>query len=208
VRRWATSAVIGLIGAVLAFPSPSFALPVDVSGGFGGFRASAQWVFPPENPRSAQTFAFAEVYQPVTNTNGGVAVVGVGVCVFVHEQDTTRECRGSGFAHDLVPGELELSPTLNTARLDYFERGYGYHVTWDAKDPVPTVTPDWGLSASAVAAGGRISRAAVAEGTVIGLDLNQASAQAATLGRGGSFGAALHPDGDRITFDRIIASGT
>jgi len=199
VRRTAAGAAVALLGVVLAPAVPAGAAPVDVSGMFGGFRASALWTFAPDNPRSAQTFAFAEVYQPVTTLNGsGIAVVGVGACVFVHDDDRQRQCTGSGFTHEIVAGELELSPTLATAKLDYFERGNGYHVTWMATDVVPDVSPSYGTSEHAVAAGGKISRNAVAVGTVIGLDLNQATDQMASLSRGGSFGATFQPVDGRV----------
>lgn len=199
MRRSATGAIAVLLGALLALPAEATAAPVDVSGGFGGFRASAQWLFPPESPRSGQTFAFAEVYQSATSTDGGgIAVVGIGVCVFVRDTDTTRECRGSGFTHELVAGELELSPTLGSARVDYFEGGNGYHLAWEATDQVPTVAPAYGTSESAVVAGGKIVRNAVADGTVIGLALDQAIDRAANLSRGGSFGATLQPVDGRV----------
>jgi hypothetical protein len=199
VRRAAAGAAVALAGAGLALGVPASAAPVDVSGMFGGFRASAVWTFPPDTPRSAQTFAFAEVYQPVTSLNGsGIAVVGVGACVFVHDADRERQCTGSGFTHELVAGELQLSPTLANAKIDYFERGNGYHVTWSATDVVPTATPSYGMSASAVAVGGRIARNAEAHGTVIGLDLDQADRQAAVMSRGGSFGATFQPVEGRV----------
>ena len=84
-----------------------------------------------------------------------------------------------------------MSPTLATARVDYFERGEGYHITWRATDTVPTVDPAVGHGGSAVAVGGKIVRDAVADGTVIGLALDQASAHAARLSRGGSFEPGL-----------------
>lgn len=199
MRRTAAGAALALLGAGLALASPASAAPVDASGMFGGFRASAIWIFAPDNPRSAQTFAFAEVYQPVTSLDGsGIAVVGVGACVFVHDDDRSRQCTGSGFTHEIVAGELQLSPTLGNAKLDYFERGNGYHVTWSATDVVPTVTPSYGTGGNAVAVGGRIARAAVAHGTVIGLDLDQATEQGATLSRGGSFGVTFQPVEGRV----------
>src|SRR5207248_4414198 len=154
VRRATAGVALTLVGAGLAQALPASAAPVDVSGMFGGFRATAVWTFAPDTPRSAQTFAFADVYQPVTSLDGsGIAVVGVGACVFVHDDDRSRQCTGSGFTHEIVAGELQLSPTLGNAKLDYFERGNGYHVTWSATDVVPTVTPSYGTSEHAVAAG-------------------------------------------------------
>ena len=71
-------------------------------------------------------------------------------------------------------------------------------MTWSATDLVPTATPSWGMSGSAVAVGGRIARNAEAHGTVIGLDLDQADRQGAVMSRGGSFGATFQPVEGRV----------
>ena len=199
MRRAGAAVVVALV-LLLARPVVAVAAPVDVSGAFGGFRASAMWWFPAESEGGAQTFAFAEVYQAVTTIDGGgIAVIGIGACVLSNSDDSgSRICRGAGFAHELVAGELELSPTLDSARVDYFERDEGYHVTWKATEPVPTVTPAHGWSDSAVAAGGKIFRNAVADGTVRGMALDQAVSQTGDLSRGGGFGATLQPAGGRV----------
>ena len=193
-----TSPVAGVMVllALLAQPGVASAAPVDVSGAFGGFRASAQWWLPPEGDGVTQTYAFAEVYQPATTTDGsGIAVIGIGNCVKSDAGEDGRICRGAGFPHDLVAGELELSPTLDSARVDYTEAGGKYHVTWTATDAVPTVTPAHDRGDRAVAAGGKIFRNAVAEGTIRGLAFDRAIARSADLSRGGAFGATFQPDG-------------
>jgi hypothetical protein len=188
--------VVSALVALLSWPGVASAAPVDISGAFGGFRASAKWWLPPEEDGVTQTYAFAEVYQPATTTDGsGIAVIGIGNCVKSEAEEDGRICRGAGFPHELVGGELELSPTLDSARVDYSEAGGQYHVTWTATDAAPTVTPAHDRGDRAVAAGGKIFRNAVAEGTIRGLAFNQAIDRAADLSRGGAFGATFRPDG-------------
>jgi hypothetical protein len=191
------STVAGLmLLALLAQPGVASAAPVDVSGAFGGFRASAQWWLPPESDGVTQTYAFAEVYQPATTADGrGIAVLGIGNCVRSDSEEDGRICRGAGFPHELAAGELEVSPTLDSARVEYVEAGGRYHVTWKATDAAPTITPAHERGERTVAAGGRIFRNAMAEGTIRGLAFDRAIDRAADLSRGGAFGATLRPDG-------------
>lgn len=190
--------------ALLSWPGVASAAPVAISGAFGGFRASAQWWLPPEGDGVTfnQTYAFAEVYQPATATDGsGIAVIGIGNCVKSDADDDGRLCRGVGFPHALVAGELELSPTLDSARVDYSQAGGQYHVTWKATDAAPTVTPALDHGEHVVAAGGTIFRDAFAEGTIRGMAFDRVTARAADLSRGGAFGATFQPDGRvEVTF--------
>jgi hypothetical protein len=192
--------VVALIGWLVQ-PVRAIAAPVDVSGAFGGFRASAKWWLPPESDGVTQTYAFAEVYQPATTTDGsGIAVIGLGNCIASAQEEDGRLCRGAGFPHDLVAGELELSPTLDSARVEYTEAGGEYHVIWTATDAVPTFTPAHDRGDRAVAAGGKVFRNATADGKIRGLSFaDQAVDRAADLSRGGAFGAAIQPDG-RVEF--------
>ena len=194
--------VIVLVLALLSGPGVAAAAPVDVGGAFGGFRASAMWWFPRDSGGTTQSYAFAEVYQPATTTDGsGIAVIGLGACVQADGGEDVRLCRGIGFPHELVGGELELGPTLDSARVDYIQDDKAYHVIWTATDAVPTVSPSHGRSESAVAVGGKIFRNAVADGTVRGLTLDHAVKRAADLSRGGGFGAAFQPSDHRRPFE-------
>jgi hypothetical protein len=197
-----TVAGVMVLLALLAQPGVASAAPVDVSGAFGGFRASAKWWLPPEGDGVTQTYAFAEVYQPATTTDGsGIAVIGIGNCVKSDAEEDGRICRGAGFPHELVAGELELSPTLDSALVDYAEAGGEYHVTWKATDALPTITPAHERGERTVAAGGKIFRNAVAGGTIRGLTFDQAIDRAADLSRGGAFGATFQPGGRvEVTF--------
>ena len=196
------SALVAVVLGLLAWPGAASGAPVDVSGAFGGFRASATWWLPAESDGVTRTYAFAEVYQPATTTDGsGIAVIGLGNCVKSDQEEDGRLCRGAGFPHDLAPGELELSPALDSARVDYSEAGGRYHVTWKATDAVPTITPAHDRGERAVAAGGRIFRNAVADGTIRGVGFDQAVERGADLSRGGAFGVAYQPDGRvEVTF--------
>jgi len=188
--------VIGsvLVSAVTTLATLTAPVPVPVNGGGGyGERASAYWIFPPSEPGGGRTFVFTEVYQGANNSGpAAFAIVGLGVCVDYERGGVTSElCRGGGLQHKLERGEFELSPTLDSARLDYAEGGLRQTVSWTAVDRTPSPTPHYGFGARSLAADVELQRRTGAVGSVYGYAVDDSVVKAAILARTLGGGAAF-----------------